>query len=342
MPLHPNHRFGDPHPRRIAVFRALQLGDLLCTVPALRALRGAFPEARITLIGLPWSRSFVRRYNHILDEFIEFPGFPGLPERYPQLYKLPAFLQEIQQMKFDLALQMQGSGGVSNPLVALFGARLNAGFCLPGQYCPDEERFLSYPVHEPEVWRHLRLMEFLGIPDQGEYLEFPLQDSDWDDLRYLFDRYNLVQGRYFCIHPGARSRERRWSMEKFAQLGDFIFDLGFQVALTGTEEEAYLTQAVAGRMSAPCVDLAGCTSLGSMAALLANSRMLVCNDTGVSHLASALQVPSVVLYTASDPKLWAPLNRNLHRVIEWATAATPELVLDEVESVLREEPVYAG
>src|SRR5258705_13888678 len=115
----PAFAFRAAPPRRVAVFRALQLGDLLCAVPALRAVRTALPESEMVLIGLAWARAFVDRYPAYLDGFREFPGWPGLPEQPPRWDRIPAFLAAMQAERFDLVLQFHGSGVLTNPLVAL-------------------------------------------------------------------------------------------------------------------------------------------------------------------------------------------------------------------------------
>jgi ADP-heptose:LPS heptosyltransferase len=328
-------------PQRIVILRALQLGDLICSVPAFRAIRKALPTTLITLIGLPWASSFVKRFSHYFDDFIEFPGFPGFPERVPQLNRIPAFLAEMQNQGFDLAFQMQGSGAISNPLVELFGAQRSAGFYLPGQYVPDEDLFIPYPVHISEVNRHLQLVESLGVAKQGDHKEFTLDQSDWDDFEKLCKDYNLETGSYAVIHPGARSIERRWPTSWFAAVADGLVKRDLRIILTGTSEEAHITSAVASQMRAPVTDLSGKTSLGSLAILLNHSRLLVSNDTGVSHIADALQIPSIVLFTASEPKRWAPHDQVLHRIIAWASSTLPDVVLDEADDLLKEERVYA-
>lgn len=329
-------------PQKIAVLRPLQFGDLMCTVPAFRALRAAFPEAEISLIGLPWSISFVKRFHHYLDHLIEFPGFPGFPEQPPKIDQFPDFLLQAQAERFDLALQMQGSGSLSNSIIELLGAKITAGFYLEGLYCPNPSTYLRYPVGEHEIIRHLRLMDFLDIPRQGVDLEFPIHEEDWQAFAGMQAYHDFFNRDYVIIHPGARAADRRWPPERFAAVADGIAEHGFRVVLTGTEAEREITRAVAAQMMIPPLDLTGETTYGTMATLLAGARLLISNDTGVSHLAAALKVPSVVLFSNSEPDRWGPMDQKLHRRILWASAAPPVEVIREAEQLLLEERVYAS
>lgn len=308
--------------QRIAVFRALQLGDMLCAVPALRALRAAAPNARITLIGLPWAAGFVERFSQYVDDLLIFPGFPGFPEREVESGAMPSFLEEVQRRRFDLAIQMHGSGKLSNSLVGLLGAQHIAGYFEQGQYCPDPQRFIAWEESEHEVLRYVRLMEFLGAASCGEATEFPLFDADYQALRQSHDELP-APGTYVCVHPGARLPSRRWMPQRFAQVADHLADRGMKVVITGSAEEHDITAAVIRAMHAPVLDLTGKTSLGALAALVAQARLVVCNDTGISHIAAAMATPSVIVCCGSDPVRWAPLDSARHCVVGASVACRP-------------------
>lgn len=305
-------------PRRIVVFRALKLGDLLCSVPAFRALRQAFPDAHIALLSLPWAAEFVPLFPTYFDEFIAFPGWPGLPEQPVDPGRTVAFLADMQTRRWDVAFQMQGSGTFVNAMLCLFGARAVAGF-FPAQR-PDlrlgePALWLTYP-HEHEVKRHVRLMTHLGLPDAGYDLEFP-QPSEPAALPALLQ---TLDRPYVCLHAGGISG-RRWPEDRFAAVADKLAECGFVIVLTGSDAEKPITQTVRQQMHHPAIDLAGQTDLLTLAAVLRGAGGLISNDTGVSHLAAACHVPSVVVFTSADPAEWAPLNRQRHRVMREADDA---------------------
>lgn len=310
--------------RRIAVFRALQLGDMLCAVPALRALRAAAPQAQVTLIGLPWAREFGQRFSQYIDDFVAFPGAPELPEQAGAAEEIRArFYREMQARSFDLVLQLHGDGRATNAIVHRFGARHEAGFLAPAQSPPSDGVFIPYAEDQSEVQRLLRLVEALGAAPRGEALEFPISGPEWRELARLRAAYGLRPGEYVCLHPGSRAATRRWSAGSFAVVADALAARGWRVVITGSDDERPITQAVVRAMHAGAVDLAGLTPLGVLAALLTGARLLVGNDTGVAHVAHALCVPSVVIYTASSPARWAPADRQRHRPIYHAVDCRP-------------------
>lgn len=320
-------------PRNIAVLRALQLGDLLCTVPALRSLRAACPGAHITLIGLPWARDFVSRFACYVDELVEFPGFPGLPERDIQTRAVPPFLAAMQQRRFDLVLQLHGNGHYTNEIAVLFGGDMIAGFFQPPDFCPDPDLFIPYPDGLPEVLRHLELLHHLGVPTIETDLEFPLTPEDHAAFARLRDVASLDQGTFVCVHPGGRGHNRRWAPQYFGIAADRLAREGYDVVITGTAEERDIAGAVSASMQSRAINLAGRTDLGTMGVLLSRAKLLLANDTGVSHLAAALRIPSVIVCVGSDPNRWSPLNRHRHRVLS-GDMTSIESVLDELHDVL--------
>jgi ADP-heptose:LPS heptosyltransferase len=311
----------DGAPMRIGVLRALQLGDLLCAVPALRALRHAHPEAWIVLIGLPWANAFAQRFNRLIDAFVAFPGYPGLPERPADPAAYPRFVAQARAMRFDAVLQLHGSGEISNAIAFDLGARSTAGFHSPTAASPDPARFRPWPTSGSEVERCLALTDFLGMPRRGDALEFPLSDGEHADAQALCDAHGLRAGAFVCVHPGARLASRRWPVERFAALARYLDSAGQRVVVTGTRDEQALCARLAAEAGA--IDFCDRTPLGVLAALVSRARLVVCNDTGISHIAAALRTPSVVVSCGADPARFAPADRARHRVLACMTACRP-------------------
>jgi ADP-heptose:LPS heptosyltransferase len=320
--------------KKIGIFRALQLGDMLCVIPAIRALRQAYPHAQIILLGLPWAKSFANRFDHYFDGFIHFPGYPGLPEQEFYAKVFHQFVGDMQEQKFDLLLQMQGNGLLVNPMIELFDAKYVAGFKIEGHYAPDNSLFLDYPDHGSEIERHLALMTHLGIETLGTELEFPIIETDLEELRQLD---LLIEARqYVCIHPGSRGSWRQWPTGYFAALADYCIEQGYQAVVTGTKDEMNIVDSVISQMKNAPINATGKTSLGAVGALIKDAALLISNCTGVSHIAAAFKTPSIVISMDGEPYRWGPLDSYKHRTINWLRAPDFHLVFRETVDLMQQ------
>ncbi len=130
--------------------------------------------------------------------------------------------------------------------------------------------------------------------------------------------------RIIGIHPGARPPARRWPAEYFALVADALAQrFEAQILLTGGPGEEQTVQAVMDAMRMPAVSLAGKTSLGSLAALIKRSDLFISNDTGPSHIACAVDCPSITLFGPADVRRWAPLERQRHAIARHPVACSP-------------------
>ena len=306
-----------PAVRRIAAVRALPgVGDLLCAVPALRALRAAHPAAGITLVGLAAARWFVARYPDLVDDLLDVTGVPGLPECRADAGAARRFYARARRRRFDLAVQLHGSGAITNPLTTMLAARDEVTAHLPGQWVPPG-RTIPYPGEGPEIHRLLAVTRAAGCPDQGDRLDLPTTASERARAAALVAASHAEHPPpYACLHPGASRPANRWPAARFAAVGARLAAAGHRVVLTGTAAEASLAAEVAAALRGRCVDLCGRTDIGVLAAVFAHARLVVSNDTGAAHVAAAVGTPSVVVFPAEgDPQRWAPLDQTRHRVV---------------------------
>ena len=312
-------------PRKIVILRASRIGDFLCTIPAIRALRQALPAAEIAMITLPLLRDLVLRSPYI-DRFIAFPGFPGMAEQFFSAPKAVQFFQQMQAEPFDLALQMQGSGVYSNPFMLLLGAKATAGFVREGDPSGLLDAALPFPENKHEIRRMLALTAFLGIPAQGvgEELEFPLWQEDYTHADALLAHTKLP---LIGLHPSARDATRRWASERFVETGKILAQRCHgTIVLLGEAEDYPTGEAMSKEITTtntPCLNLMGKTTLPVLGAVIARLSALITNDTGPAHIAYALKTPTVTIFGGGSPTLNGPLNPGPFRVLQFPVPCRP-------------------
>jgi ADP-heptose:LPS heptosyltransferase len=270
-------RLDDGGRRPVAlVLRALGLGDLLTGLPALRALRRGLPGHELVLAA-PAPLGALLPLAGAVDRLYPLPDL--LPMRPPGPPP-------------DIAVDLHGNGPRSRELLECLSPRRLIGFAYPGYGDPDAP---PWRADEHEVSRWCRLVEAYGVA------------ADPADLALLPpDRPSPVPGAV-VLHPGAKHGARRWPPARFVAVAITLRAQGHRVVITGTRAETELASFVGHAADLPPGDvLAGRTDLAALAAVVAEARLVISNDTGLAHLATAYGTPSVVIFGPMAPSLWGP------------------------------------
>lgn len=305
-----------PGVRKIAVLRANAVGDLIFALPAIEALRDAYPLAEIVLLGLAWHAEFFSGRPGPVDRVIVVPPYPGVSvpdsiEADPA--ELAAFFAAMAEEQFDLAIQIHGGGSHSNPFLLRLGARLTAG--LVSTDAPLLDRWVPYIYYQSEILRYLEVVALVGVMPRGLEPRVAVTEADLSEALPLIPE---PMRPVVVLHPGAGDPRRHWPPEKFAVVGDTLAAAGAQVAVTGTEPERPLVDAVVSGMTAKALNLCGRLSLGGLAGLLSRCAVVVSNDSGPLHLAGAVSAPTVGIYWAGNLITAGPITRARHRaVLSW-------------------------
>ena len=333
-----------PGVKKIAVLRANALGDLIFTLPALEALRTAYPRAEIVLLALDWHAAFFAGRPGPVDRCVVVPRCPGVsvpPGAVADADALEQFFAAMARERFDLAIQLHGGGRFSNPFLLRLGAKMTVGLRTPDAVLLD--RWVPYVYFQSEILRYLEVVALVGATTAAREPRVALTERDRAEALEIVPE----TGRpLVALHPGAGDPRRRWPPQKFAAVGDALAAAGASVVVTGIEPERPLVTAVIDGMAQPAQNLCGRLSLGGLAGLLARCQVLVSNDSGPLHLAAAVGAATVGIYWCGNLINADPMTRSRHRpMIAWRLACPVcgrdcmQTTCDHQESFVADVPV---
>jgi len=323
-----------PASPRILVVRLRRLGDLLLSTPTLRAVRLAYPLARLDVLV---SAGFgdVLRGNPHADTVMRLPrGVAGFRR----------VLWTCRRTRYDAVLDLQSSAR-SAPLVLLSGAPVRVGW--RKRWTRDWVYNRLVPGWDDPVYlarNMLRMAAAIGIPSPPDLsLALALTAADREHAAALFKGASIDPSRPVCaLSVVAKVARKAWPLERYAELADWLSaECGVQVVLTSGPGELQQVEAVVGRMRArPQLWNYGPTSVHGLGAIYERCQLWIGNDGGPKHVATAVGCPTVVILKPGDERFWTDCfedSRQLAvRPLSGEPADSPAAItLDEVKDAVR-------
>ena len=287
-------------PLNILISRLSALGDCVCTLPVAVALKKANPEAHITWAVDPRFAGIVECCPSV-DEVLRIkPGFK--PSSWPKF-----------DSKFDLALDMQGLS--KSGLVV---ARAKAGQKLGYHWQRELAPFFSSAVKPDPSSLHI-VDQYVDVAraagaecDRADFGMAP-REEDREKCKTLLAEHG-VTGPFVVLNAGAGWVSKRWPATHFAQLSDALSAKNVTPVFIGgkaeSDQQAFREVEQAAKL--PVVNLLGKTSVRELVSLISLANAHVGGDTGSSHVAAALGVPAIGLYSITRPARSCPYGQ-IHR-----------------------------
>jgi heptosyltransferase I len=291
-------------PARVCIIKPSSLGDVVHALPILAALRGRWPSAHLAwVVSHPFQE--VLRNHTDLDELIVYDrtrrGIDHLG-----IGATGSLFRKLRQGRFDLTIDLQGllrsalmsAATMARVRVGIADAREGARW-----FYTDLVKAPRLGVHAVE--RVQRVAHALDADASQPRFNLPIAETDLQWARKVLAG---VQPPRIVLNLGARWETKRWPPEKFAELARrAVHELGAGLIAVGAPGDRPIVDQLLQRMGhVPVLDLCGRTSLLQLAALAAESDLMISNDTGPLHLAAAAGARVVGIYTCTSPKLTGP------------------------------------
>ena len=304
------------------------VGDAVMTTPAVRAVRKNFPRAKITILAKPWVMPVFHNNPHI-DEIIRYDA----TDRHNGPVGLYRLSRDLKQKKFDLAIVFQNAFEAA---LLSFAARIprRLGFATDGRAALLTDRLYTYRALKKGhlIDYYLGIISGVGLDLDGRDLELVISDKERQQAHVLLKELGVNPAEpHAGLNPGATfGTAKRWLPERFAELSRRLYaDQGYRSLIFGGPGEARLGRQVAELSDGCAVNLCGRTNLREAMALIDHCRFFITNDSGLMHVAAALDKPQLAIIGPTDYIATGPSNRRSRLVrVPGACELSPCLKVD--------------
>jgi heptosyltransferase-3 len=324
-------------PRRILAIKNKHLGDVLCGVPAFRALSESFPLAELDVIVSPGSRDLIAGFDWI-GAVIESPrklrGFNRVRDEW-------RVARAVASGGYDLVVDFTWSDRAMW-YALLSRARLRWAIQVTAGSKLKPHVFHDYggkPDRSHHVMEHER--EFLvrmGLPHYDIRPDFPPTPSEEQEARDWLASQNVQRDKLVVVHPTSRWLFKCWHDERVAEVIDWLAAQGWQPVVTcgPSADELKRARKIVSLVRQPCLSRLGDMSLRQLAAFMRQAQFFFGMDSAPSHMASAVGLPAVVLFGPSQVKRWRPFGEAhaiLHQECPCIVVRGAELACDKTQIV---------
>ncbi|MEW6288392.1 MAG: lipopolysaccharide heptosyltransferase I [Thermodesulfobacteriota bacterium] len=319
-------------PVHILIVKTSAIGDVIHTLPALHSLRRHYPEARIDWL-IEEAAADIIAGHPALDRLLVskrkrwVQALRRGPNRLQAWRELWAFIRELRATRYDLLIDFQGLLK-SGMLVAASRAARKVGFGRGMEHAECSYIFLNEKVPAVDmnihaVRRGLMLLEGIGIKTDEVVFDLPLGPEHFRQVESLLRARGIADPSMVVpINPVATWPTKLWDNAGFAQVADWVAGQGRQVVFTGGKGDRPVIDAIIARMHQPAVNLAGETTLKTLAALYRSARLVISTDTGPMHLAAAVGTPVVAVFGSTAPWRTGPYGEG-HQVVRLDLPCSP-------------------
>lgn len=296
--------------KRILVLRYRFIGDTILTVPFLRNLRRAEPDAEITWVVSPGTTEVIKGIPYVDDLLVWDPVTIHADSSggHRTLGQKLEFVKTLRGRNFDKAYVLKRS--FSSALMGVFaGAGKRVGFNTEGRGLLLSTR-VPYRGDCHEVENFLEVLRADNIPVLDDYLEYWLDPQEVARGDELLAGAGIGNGEPFAlIHPFAAYPPRGWHLDDFASVACQLASEGLRPVILGGGRDKGSFEEVRDKFPASVVSLAGDASLRETMAILKRGTLFLGNDSGIMHLAAAAGIPLVALFGPQSPVRFAPWSR---------------------------------